>query len=56
MRLVTAMSILRKESEFLNMDREELFAFIENNPMAFSPKTVEALKVFEECKEIGMIG
>jgi len=56
MRLVTAMTILKKESEFLNMEREALFAFIEEAPTAFSPKAVEALKVFKECQAIGMIG
>lgn len=56
MKLVTAMSILKKESEFLNMDRERLFAFIDESPMAFSPKAVEALKVFKECQALGMIG
>ena len=56
MRLVTAMSILKKESEFLNMEREALFAFIEEAPTAFSLKAVEALKVFKECQAIGMIG
>lgn len=51
MTLAKATSILKKESEFLNLDREALFAFIETNPMAFSPNTVEALKVFKENQE-----
>ena len=55
MKLSTAISILKKESEFLGMEREALFAFIERSPMAFSQKAVQALEVFKQGQRQGII-
>ncbi len=46
MRIEGAMTVLRKEAEFLGMTMDELFVFIERNPYAVKCSTIDAYKVY----------
>jgi hypothetical protein len=52
MKLKGAMTVLRKEMEFLGMTFSELLVFIERNPYAMPHKVIEAFNVYkaEESK------
>ena len=53
MKIKGAMTILKKEMEFLGLTFEELCTFIERNPYAQTNKTIEAYKVY--MNEVYMI-
>ena len=47
MRIKGAMTILTKEAKFLGMTVEEVVDFIDNSPMAFPVKTLQAYEVYK---------
>ena len=47
MRIKGAMTILTKEAKFLGMTVEEVVDFIDNSPMAFPMKTLQAYEVYK---------
>jgi len=48
MKLKGAMSVLKKDMEFLGLTFEQLCMFIERNPYAQKNSTIEAYKVFKK--------
>ena len=50
MRLKGAMTILKKDAEFLGITFEQLCIFIERNPYAQKNSTIEAYKVYKNWK------
>jgi hypothetical protein len=50
-----AMGILMKEMDFLGMTLKEVLIFIERNPYAVSPRTIEAYNTYQENK-VMMLG
>ena len=53
MKLKGAMTVLKKDMEFLGLTFEQLCTFIENNPYAQNNKTIEAYKVYLKEKNNG---
>jgi len=53
MKINGAMTVLKKEMEFLGLTFEELCTFIERNPYAQTNKTIEAYKVYLKEKNNG---
>ena len=51
MKIKGAMTILKKDAEFLGMTFEELCVFIEKNPYAQKNSTIEAYKIYKKEKE-----
>ena len=51
MKIKGAMTILKKEMEFLGMTFNELCIFIERNPYAQNQKTIEAYTVYKKIHE-----
>ena len=47
MKIKGAMTVLKKEMEFLGMTFEQLITFIERNPYAVKYSTIEAHKVWK---------
>ncbi len=47
MQLKGAMTVLKKDAEFLGLTFEELCVFIERNPYAQKNSTIEAYKVYK---------
>jgi len=52
MKIVGALSVLKKEMDMMGMDMYELSKFIDNNPLAVSKKTLEAYKEWKIHKEV----
>ena len=50
MQLKGAMTVLKKDMEFLGLTFEELCTFIERNPYAQKNSTIEAYKVYINWK------
>ena len=50
MQLKGAMTVLKKDAEFLGLTFEELCTFIERNPYAQKNSTIEAYKVYINWK------
>lgn len=50
MGLKGAITILRKEAEFLGMSFEDTLLFIEKSPLAFPITALEAFKVYQSYK------
>ena len=50
MQLKGAMTVLKKDMEFLGLTFEELCVFIERNPYAQKNSTIEAYKVYINWK------
>ena len=48
MKIKGAMTVLRKEMEFLGLTFEELCIFIERNPYAQKNSTIDAYKVYKK--------
>lgn len=48
MKIKGAMTVLKKEMEFLGMTFEQLCVFIERNPYAQNRKTIEAYTVYKK--------
>ena len=48
MKIKGAMTVLRKEMEFLGMTFDQLCIFIERNPYAVSHRTIEAFNVYKK--------
>ena len=53
MKINGAMTLLKKEMEFLGLTFEELCTFIERNPYAQTNKTIVAYKVYLKEKNNG---
>jgi len=51
MRLKGAMTILKKDAEFLGITFEQLCIFIERNPYAQKNSTIEAYKVYKKLEK-----
>ena len=49
MKLKGAITVLRKEAEFLGMTFDELLIFIVRNPYAVKNSTIDAYKVYNRC-------
>jgi len=49
MKLKGAITVLRKEAEFLGMTFDELLIFIVRNPYAVKCSTIDAYKVYNRC-------
>lgn len=47
MRIKGAMTVLKKEMEFLGLTFDQLCVFIERNPYAVKHSTIEAYKVYK---------
>lgn len=47
MRLKGALTVLRKEAEFLGMTLQEVLAFIERSPLAFPNGVIDAYEVYK---------
>jgi hypothetical protein len=47
MKLKGAITVLRKEAEFLGLSFDGALAFIEKNPLAVPAKVLEAFKVYK---------
>lgn len=54
MKIKGAMTVLKKEMEFLGLDFEKLCAMIERSPLAFKNSVVEAYGVYKEEMENGL--
>lgn len=52
MKIVSALSVLKKEMDMMGMDMYELSKFIDNNPLAVPKKTLEAYKEWKIHKEV----
>ena len=52
MKIKGAMTILKKEMEFLGLTFEQLCTFIERNPYAQTNKTIEAYKVYKKSVDL----
>jgi hypothetical protein len=50
MKIKGAMTILKKDMEFLGLTFEELCIFIERNPYAMKNSTIDAYKVYKKGK------
>ena len=50
MRLKGAMTVLKKDAEFLGITFKQLCIFIERNPYAQKNSTIEAYKVYKNWK------
>lgn len=50
MKLKGAITILKKESEFMGLSFDGALAFIEKNPLAVPVKVLEAFKVYQLYK------
>jgi hypothetical protein len=48
MKIKGAMTVLRKEAEFLGMTVEEVIAFIDRSPLAFPVKVLQAYEVYKQ--------
>tara|TARA_R110000772_G_scaffold2863_14_gene10539 strand:- start:6682 stop:6849 length:168 start_codon:yes stop_codon:yes gene_type:complete len=46
MKIKGAMTVLRKECEFLGLSMEELLTFIQRNPYAQNDATIDAYKIY----------
>ena len=47
MKLKGAITVLRKEAEFMGLSFDGVLAFIEKNPLAVPNKVLEAFKVYK---------
>ena len=52
MQLKGAMTVLKKDMEFLGLTFEELCTFIEKNPYAQKNSTIEAYKVWKKASHL----
>ena len=46
MKISTAISVLQKDADFLGMEFFDFVAFVKQNPMAQTQKTIEAYAIF----------
>mgnify|MGYP001626629448 FL=1 len=54
MQIKGAMTVLKKQMEFLGMSFEELIAFIERAPLAQNDATIRAFNVFKKEMKRGL--
>ena len=47
MKLKGAITVLRKEAEFMGLSFDDVLKFIEKNPLAVPSKVLEAFKVYK---------
>jgi len=48
MKLKGAITVLRKEAEFMGLSFDDVLKFIEKNPLAVPNKALEAFKVYKK--------
>ena len=46
MKISTAISVLQKDADFLGMEFHDFVAFVKQNPLAQTQKTIEAYAIF----------
>ena len=46
MKISTAISVLQKDADFLGMEFYDFVAFVKQNPLAQTQKTIEAYAIF----------
>lgn len=56
MQIKGAMTVLKKQMEFLGLSFEELIAFIERSPLAQNDATIRAYNVFKTEMRRGLSG